>query len=304
MRLMDQIQQEAVDSKSDLGALLRKCKVLAARLGSRPLEDWLVRESDGYPQDTEVPGYRILPLELKGHFAGPLGSEMRNVPVPLLCLPERVRKGWQSYKCRQSIGSIEEILKRSDGGTFAVSAGDLAVALGTNVYQDYNCVQAWAEVGVSQIVEILNSVRNRILDFVLAVWKEAPTAGEHDDRAAREIEPARVTQIFNTTVYGGAANLVGSASNSPITFTVSLNDFPSLEKVLRSSGVQDEDVEELRAAIQSDPKPCKGGGFGPRVSSWFGNMMKKAAQGSWKVGVQIGATLLTQAISRYYGLSE
>jgi len=56
MTLMDQIQQEAVDSKSDLGALLRKCKVLAARLGSRPLEDWLVRESDGYPQDTEVPG--------------------------------------------------------------------------------------------------------------------------------------------------------------------------------------------------------------------------------------------------------
>jgi hypothetical protein len=304
MTLIDQIQQEAVDSKSDLGALLRKCRVLAARLGSRPLEDWLVRESDGYPEDTEVPGYRILRLELKGHFAGPLGSGLRNAPIPFLCLPEKIRKKWQDYRCRQSIGSIEDILKRSGGGTFIVSAADLAVPLGNNVYRGYNCVQAWAEVGVSQLIELLNSVRNRILDFVLAVWKEAPTAGEHPDGMAREIEPARVTQIFNTTVYGGAANLVGSASNSLINFTISENDFASLEKVLRSNGIRDEDVEELRAAIQSDAKPHKGQEYGPRVSSWFGNMIKKAAQGSWKVGVQIGASLLTQAISKYYGLSQ
>jgi hypothetical protein len=304
MTLMDQVQQEAVDSKSDLGALLRKCKVLAARLGSRALEDWLVWESDGYPEGAEVPSYRILPLELKGHFAGPLGSGLRNAPIPLLCLPEKVRKGWRNYRCRQSVGSIEEILKRSDGGTFTVSAGDLAVPLGTNVYRGYNCVQAWAEVGVSQLIEILNSVRNRILDFVLAVWKEAPRAGEHHDGAPPEIEPARVTQIFNTTVYGGAASFVGSASNSPINLTISLNDFASLEKVLRCNGVQNEDVEELRAAVRSDPKPHRGQGYGPRVSSWFGKMMKEAAQGTWKVGVQIGATLLTQAISKYYGLSE
>ena len=241
MTLIEQIQQEAVDSKSDLGALLRKCKVLGARLGSRPLEDWLIWESDGYPEGVEVPSYRILPAQLKGHFAGPFGSGIRNAPIPLVCLPEKARQAWQNFRCRQSIASIEEILKRRDGGAFTVGTGDLAVVLGTEVYQGQNCVQAWGEVGVAQLVEILNAVRNRILDFVLAVWKEAPTAGEQHDKAAHGIEPRRVTQIFNTTVYGGSASLVGSASNSPISFTISQSDFSSLEKALRSNGVQDKD---------------------------------------------------------------
>jgi hypothetical protein len=219
-----------------------------------------------------------------------------------LCLPEKARQGWQNFRCRQSIASIEEILKRADGGTFTVSTGDLAVVLGTNVYEGQNCIQAWAEVGAGQLIEILNAVRNRILDFVLAVWKESPTAGEQHDKTAQGIEPGRVTQIFNTTVYGGSANLVGSASNSPVTFAISQNDFGSLENALRSSGVQARDVEDLHAAVQSDPQPQKGQGFGPRVSSWIGSMVKKAAEGSWRVGVEVGASLLTQAISKYYGL--
>ena len=301
MTLIEQIQQEAVDSKSDLGGLLRKCKVLAARLGSRSLEDWLLWESDGYPEGAEVPNYRVLPLQLKGNLSGPLGSGIRNAPIPLLCLPEKARKMWRNFRCRQGVASLEEILKRADEGTLIVPTGDLAVALGTSVYAYQNCVQAWAEVGVGQILEILNAERNRILDFSIGVWKEAPTAGDEHDNTTHRIEPGRVTQIFNTTVYGGSANLVGSASNSPITFTVSYNDLGSLEGVLRDNGVQEKDVEQLRVAIQRDARPQKGQGFGPRVSSWIGGMVKKAAEGSWAVGVQAAANLLEQAISKYYG---
>jgi hypothetical protein len=300
MTLIEQIQQDAVDSKSDLGGLLRKCKVLPARLGSRPLEDWLLWESDGYPEGVEVPSYRILPLQLKGNFAGRLGSGMRNAPVPLVCLPEKARKVLQNYKCRQSIARLEGALKRADENTLIVSTGDLAVALGRRVYAYQSCVQAWAEVSVVQILEILNAVRNRILDFALGVWKEAPTAGDEHDDTTHRIEPGRVTQIFNTTVYGGSANLVGNASNSPITFTVSQNDLASLEGVLRNNGVQDKDVEQLRVAIQRDARPRKGQGLGPRVSSWIGGMVKKAAEGSWAVGVQAASNLLVQAISKYY----
>lgn len=302
MTLIEEIQKEAVDSKSDLGALLRKCKLLAARLGSRPLEDWLLWESNGYPDGVDVPSYRIWPLELKGYFAGSFGSGIRNAPIPWVCLPEKVRDAYQNYRCRQSIASIEEILKKTDKGTLHVSTGDLAVALGTDVYQYQNCIQAWAEFSVSNLIELLNTVRNRILDFALAVWKEAPTAGEGSGRISHDIEPARVTQIFNTTVYGGAANLVGSATNSPVSFTVTQNDFASLEKVLRDKGVQDKDVEELRAAITTDERPQKSRGFGPHVSSWIANMMKKAAEGSWAIGLKAAGNLLAQAISKYYGL--
>ena len=87
MSLLEDIQNAAVDSKSDLGTLLRKCKLLAARLGSKPLEDWLLWESNGYPDDIPVPDYRIWRLEVKGHFYGAFGAAFQNAPIPHLCLP-------------------------------------------------------------------------------------------------------------------------------------------------------------------------------------------------------------------------
>jgi len=58
MSLLEEIQNEAVDKNSDLGTILRKCKVLAASLGSEPLENWLIWESNGYPDNVQVPDYR------------------------------------------------------------------------------------------------------------------------------------------------------------------------------------------------------------------------------------------------------
>ncbi len=302
MPLLDDIQKAATDANSDLGTLLRKCKVLAARLGSVPLENWLLCESNGYPPDVEVPDYRILPLELKGHFAGPFGSGARNAPIPFVCLPEEARKLYERYECRQSIASIEAALKQSDKEPLTLSTGDLAVVLGTNVYQNQNCMQAWAEVSTTHFVELLNAVQNRILDFTLAIQKEAPTAGESVGNTATAIQPEKVTQIFNTTVYGGSASLVGTASGSSVVFNIATDDFASLAHALRQEGLSDSDITELQGAVEADHKPTDGGEFGPKVSSWVGKMMQKAADGSWGIGVGAAGNLLAQAIAKYYGL--
>src|SRR5438094_7477163 len=111
MSILEDIQSAAIDGRSDLGTILRKCKVLAARLGSQPLEKWVLWESNGYPDDVEVPDYRTWPLEVKGNFSGPFHSGIRNAPIPLVCIPERVRKNYEAYKCRQSIASLEAALK-------------------------------------------------------------------------------------------------------------------------------------------------------------------------------------------------
>jgi len=299
--VLEEIQNEAVDSSSDLGALLRKCKLLAARLGSQPLENWLLWESNGYPDDVEVPDYRVWPLELKGHFFGPFGGGMKNVPIPLVCLPEKTKEYYQKYKCRQSIASIEQLLKGNDKGTFHVSTGDLAVVLGTKVYEGQNCVQAWAEFGTARLLELLNTVRNRILDFSLAVWKEEPNAGDIHALPGSVLKPSKVTQIFNTTVYGGAANLLGTANNSQITFNVTSRDLSSLEKVLREKAVSGEDILDLKSALEEDEPPKTKDQFGPRVSAWIAGMTKKAAEGSWKIGIGAAGGLLAQVISKYYG---
>lgn len=302
MPLLEEIQTAAVDGNSDLGALLRKCKVLAARLGSQPLENWLLWESNGYPEDVEVPDYRVWPLEIKGHFAGPFQSGLRNVPIPLLCIPEQIRKNWERYECRQSLVSIEAILKRSPDRPAEVPTGNLALILGGKVYSGYNCMQAWGEVGSTDLIELLNAVRNRVLDFALAIGKEAPTAGEAVGSSATGIAPAKVTQIFNTTVYGGSATLVGASHNSPLTLNIVDNNFESLKKALQQQAISDEDIAELEKAVESDDRPGSKQRFGPKVSSWIGKMVRKAADGTWNVGLGTAGNLLAQAISKFYGL--
>lgn len=306
MSLLDDVQMAAVDANSDLGTLLRKCKVLAARLGSEPLENWLLWESNGYPPDVEVPDYRIWPLEVRGHFAGPFGYGLRNVSIPSVCIPEEIRehyeKQYERFECRLSIASVEATVRESDKGTVYISTGDLAVFLGNKVYQSQNCIQAWAEFSTMHLVELLNAVRNRILDFVLAISKEAPTAGESVGNATTAIQPAKVTQIFHTTVYGGSANLVGTAHGSLITFNIATNDFASLADTLRQQGVSGDDIKELQDAVESDHKPIDRGKFGPKVSSWIAKMMQKAADGSWGIGIGAAGNLLAQAIAKYYGL--
>ncbi len=302
MSLLEEIQKEAVDSKSDLGALLRKCKVLATNLGSQPFEEWLIFESNGYPNKINVPDYRIWPLQLKGHFSGPAGSGIRNAPIPMVCLPEKIREKYQHYKCLQSIGSIEQIIKEEHKDTLSVSTGDLAVFLGSNVYKYQNCLEAWAEFGIGNLEELLNAVRNRILDFSLAIWKENPNVGEISIQSDKSIEPSRVTQIFNTTINGGIASFVGNATNSTIMISVIPNDFSSLEHELRLKGASEKDTNELHEALKADGRPEIKDHFGPKVSSWIAGMIKKAAEGSWQIAIGTAANLLADVISKYYGL--
>ena len=216
MILIEEIQAATVDQSNDLGTILRKCKLLAARLGSQPLETWLIYESNGYPPELDVPDYRVWTLEVKGDFTGPFGSMVRNAPIPLIFIPERVRDYYNQYKCRQSIATLEALLEQSKagGGTWQVPTRDLAVVLGTKVYQDQSCIKAWAEFSAGSVMEVLNTVRNRILDFALALWKDDPKAGEVKENSEHHLEPTKVTQIFNTTIYGGSANLVGTATDS------------------------------------------------------------------------------------------
>ena len=275
--------------------------LLAVRLQSQPLEDWLIWESNGYPEKEEVPAYRIWALEVKGHFAGPFDSGIRNAPIPLHCLPEALRQSYERYECRQSIASVEATLEKNEGGIVHVTTGDLSLVLGPRVYQGQRCVYAWAEFGEGSLVELLNGVRNRILDFVLAVWKEESTSGDVNTAVSTPLGPDRVTQIFHTTVLGGAVNFAGSSSGSTVAFSITAKDFSSLENFLREAGVEDDDIQDLKPALESDGKPDSKEKLGPMVSAWIAKMMQKAADGSWGIGVGAAGNLLAQTIAKFYG---
>lgn len=92
MSLLRDIQNAALDSKVHLPDLLRKCKVLAARLGNQDFKAWVDAELNGYGEKDSLPGYRSFRVESKGNFAGPMGSGLNRVPIPLSCPPSSLAK--------------------------------------------------------------------------------------------------------------------------------------------------------------------------------------------------------------------
>ncbi|HEY6873045.1 MAG TPA: hypothetical protein VI298_10010 [Geobacteraceae bacterium] len=92
MSLLREIQDAAIDSKTDLTVLLRKCKVLAARLGSPDFKQWVENELSGYSDIESLPDYRVWRVNSKGHFSGPFQSGLRNADIPMSCIPKDFHK--------------------------------------------------------------------------------------------------------------------------------------------------------------------------------------------------------------------
>ncbi|NKB82360.1 MAG: hypothetical protein GKS05_10830 [Nitrospirales bacterium] len=294
----------AVDASSDLGTLLRKCQLFAARLGNQPLENWLIWELNGYPPNVEVPGYRSWSLEFKGHFSGPRGSKLENAPIPITCIPNNVRHLLEPYICRKSITHLDECLKKRDRDVVRVETGDLALYLGMKVYRHHNCVEAWAEYSTGHVVALLNTVRNRILDFTLAIWKAEPTIDDSNVAEGSKLKPAQVTQIVKTTIYGGVTNVLDTTSNTNVGDNIKMNDVSSLQNMFREHGVSDNDIQDLKDALELDDTPDSAERFGQKTSAWIGTMMQKAADGSWAIGIGQAGNLLAQALARFYGFSR
>lgn len=86
-------------------------------------------------------------------------------------------------------------------------------------------------------------------------------------------------------------------------FNITLNDFESLKQALKDNRVSDEDIDALQTALEEDAPPTpESGAFGPKVSDWVAQMMRKASEGTWGIGVAAGGGLLAQIISKFYGL--
>ena len=295
--ILKQIIDEVVSANSDLEEILRRCKVLATQLGSETLENWLIWESKGYPEGVELPDYRIWPMIVKGNFAG-LGRLLSNWTIPPALLPLDEKNGLE-MRCGDSLSTIAHTLAEADSQMISIDLGNLSLLLGSDVLEGMSCVSAWGEFHKSRLAEVLNAVRNRLLDFALALWKELPQNIRESDGPIK-LPENRVTQVINTTVFSGTANVVGVAKDSHLSFHIQTGSFDDLAKVLRDRGIAEEDLATLQAGLREDPELSKGGTFGPRVAQWIGNMLAKAAAGTWKIAVSAASILLIEAIKTYY----
>ena len=253
MSLLRDIQDSAVDSQVPLTSLLRKCKILAVRLGSDEFKKWIDAELNGYSSKDAVPQYRVLRVNSKGHFSGSFQSVMRNADIPLSCIPEEFHESLRISYLMGSIAALESLVENTSGGLAQEPWNpDLVAYVGQNIYDGMNCVQAWKVIPISSVVSAIDSVRTRILNFVLEIETENPDAGEAPVNS-NPVPKGKVMQIFNTYITGNVGNVATGSAN--VKQQIWMNEpsaqiFSGMLDVLQKSSVDSDAIAQLSAMVE------------------------------------------------------
>ncbi|MEA2007371.1 MAG: hypothetical protein U9O20_04415 [Patescibacteria group bacterium] len=304
MSLLQDIQNDLIKKDVDVSSVLRKCLVLASRLDSEELKDWANKELNGYENKEELPDYRVIQVQSKGDFSGAFQSGLKNANIPLCYIPKKYRADFEQSYCLQPISAYESLVNSSKGENLREPwSSDFIVVLGEKIYKGMNCLSAWKEIPNTAVVSLVDSVKNRMLNFVLMVETENPEAGEVEISKERgPIKKEKVSQIFNNTVYGNVGNISSSNSNvsQSATFNIVEGDFNSLKKQLEEFDVSEEEVEELKEIVKKDDteKVKETKTLGKNVRKWI----EKITKTSVSLAKGVTTEIIAKAILLYYGV--
>jgi hypothetical protein len=208
MSLLREIQAAATESKVDISTVLRKAKILAVRLQYPEFETWVDRELNGYVHGSSLPPYRVVPIEVRGHICR-RGLHWNDAPIMTTFLPENLKAWGEACYFYQPIAALVSAAQSSQDGKGQLQVPwpqELAVKFGAKGYDGFECLGAWQVVSPHALLGIVDTVRNRILDFSLRIEAENPEAGEAVP-GTQPIPRDRVQTIFQNTFYGSVGNI-------------------------------------------------------------------------------------------------
>ena len=181
MSLLSDIQEAITNPSFRLADILRKAKVLAFRLDHQEFKYWVNRELNGYESNDNMPEYRILrEVDSYGHFIRRDGAQFVNAPIPSFSLSEEYRELMRTIYISQGVEAIETSIQQSGNNLvlYMPWSPDAIAIIQPKTYKYMNCISAWQAVCVSFLVEVLDAVKNRILDFVLEIESKFPNVND------------------------------------------------------------------------------------------------------------------------------
>jgi len=301
MSLLAEIREAAVDGKTLMSTLLRKCAVLAARLDNTDFQVWVNHELNGYPDNVALPEYRVLAAPANGHLAGPFGSGYQNITIPVAVMPEGFEEFAKNVHLHQPISAVESLAAEPTGG------GELSCPWPGNLIglmqlkgkfaKGLVLYGAWQNVGRAQLVGLIDTVRNRVLDLVLKMERDVPEAGESSVAPAKSND---IAQQFITNIYGDVANFANASPGAVQTSTHVQGELTALIMALTQLGVPQRDADELVSALKEEDQK---GEMGPKTSAWLSRATRAVKSGAWKLGTGVTAQAVVKLVTSYLGLA-
>jgi len=220
MSLLRDIQDEIARSHSDITSVLLKCKILASRLGSSELSDWVKWELSGYAADQPVPEYRLLAIDYYASFMS-LGWTVDKAAIPLQFVPEKHRKSFREVEFRDGIAKAASLANSK--GAIVVQRPELIFALQGKMYPDMNCQSVWGEIPRTDFEQLISAVRTKILDFALKLEEKNPAAGEAT-RNSFPVPKEEVRSLVHNHFYAPIGAVAQNSNHVTQTVTMNLSD--------------------------------------------------------------------------------
>ena len=130
MSLLREIQESLISEEPNVSSVLLKLRLLAARLGSEILGDWVKHELSGYPDDIELPEYRKIGVSFKGTFMGPYNSGIQNAPIPPALVEQHAGEQWTIHRVKEGIAAVEDLIKGAqEPGSLGIDCSNLILLL-------------------------------------------------------------------------------------------------------------------------------------------------------------------------------
>lgn len=291
-----QLQELASDSKNHLPDLLRKALLISSKLNLEEFRTWVLSELNGYQSEEDIPEYRIIGSQLK--VMNPYHGLQ-----PFIIEDGELAAIVSKVVIVESVESLQHLITNfGESGQLTFPFAPEQKAALMRMQTGFAQLEPTRTVAKSQVAGVLERVRTRLLDWSLNLESQG-ILGDGLHFSAEERKIATDNQAINIQNFQGVlGNVSGGSVAQTMSMIVKPGSFDSLANYFRAQGVADENIQELEAAVTSDPEVSQPGGFGPKVSEWIGKMASKAADGSWNISIGAAGSLLATAITKFYGL--
>lgn len=199
VKIVIELQQEALKSDFDIMNLLRKAYLVARKLKLQEFEDWVNNELNGYKDLENIPDYRLLRGEIRAW--NPYHGW---IPVIL----EKDNENITTHLASDSLANLLNVYENSNNNVILEFNATLNNYL--SKCSDFNTKFALM-VGTNQIYNIIEHVRNIILDWSITL-EENDILGDELQFTDREKEIANKTPVINHYIN----NFYGTVSETQI----------------------------------------------------------------------------------------
>lgn len=290
-----QLQELAADDDTPVSQLLRKALLIASKLDLDEFKGWINSELDGYKKVSDLPPYRQLTGVLKAF-------NPYNGWIPVTFAHHELEETIRKAPVASAVDHVEHLIEEGKGELLQLPLSPKQQAILRRLQSEWAQFDVSRFVTCSQMAGVLAAVRNRILTWSLDLERDG-IVGTGLSFSPAEKSRAEMNPNINIHNFQG---VLGDVTSSTVTqnlaMTFAPGDTRALAEYLLRHGVGEADVKSLEVAIRQDPKATEPGRFGSRVGAWVGQMVGKAASGTWDIGVAAAGTLLSNAISHHYGL--